>query len=122
MATSGRTVAYSVNCACCELLAHKWTPQIIAVLLAGPCRFSVIESKIPALSGKVLSQRLGELERAGIVTRAQFSEIPPRVEYDLTPAGRALEAVIAEMDRWSSRYGGTVGQPPKVDQVTPALR
>lgn len=97
--------AYSPDCLCCELLAHKWTPQIIAVLLAGPHRFSAIQAAISTLSEKVLSGRLAELEKAGIVSRTQYSEIPPRVEYALTAAGLALEPVIAEMGRWSHEFG-----------------
>ena len=96
---------YSPDCVCCELLAHKWTPQIVAVLLAGPHRFSAIHATIPALSDKVLSRRLVELEKAGIVSRRQYAEIPPRVEYSLTQAGRGLEGVIAEMDHWSRQFG-----------------
>lgn len=92
---------YDPGCSCCELLAHKWVPQIVSVLLAGPHRFSAVQRAIPGISDKVLSGRLVQLERAGIVTRAHFLEIPPRVEYALTPVGLALEPVIAEMDRWS---------------------
>lgn len=106
MAGPGGTATYSPDCACCELLAHKWTPQVVAVLLGGSRRFSAIHAAIPALSDKVLSRRLTELERAGIVSRKQYAEIPPRVEYTLTPAGLALEPVIAEMDSWSRLYGG----------------
>ncbi len=102
MAIESRT-AYSPDCLCCELLAHKWTPQIIAVLLAGPHRFSAIQTTIPTLSGKVLSRRLAELEETGIVTRTPYPEIPPRVVYALTRAGLALEGVIREMDDWSRR-------------------
>lgn len=53
------------------------------------------------IADKVLSKRLSELEESGLVTRTQYSEIPPRVEYALTAAGLALEPVIAAMDRWS---------------------
>jgi DNA-binding HxlR family transcriptional regulator len=92
---------YDADCAACKLFGQKWMLQIVAVLLAGPRRFSAVRNAIPELSEKVLSGRLGELEAAGIVSRAQFPEIPPRVEYALTPSGLALEGVIAEMDRWS---------------------
>jgi DNA-binding HxlR family transcriptional regulator len=57
----------------------------------------------------VLSVRLKELERAGIVTRRQYAEIPARVEYSLTPRGRDLAPIIAEMARWSERWGGRGG-------------
>ena len=48
----------------------------------------------------MLSQRLKELEAAGVVTRVAYAEVPPRVVYELTPRGRELRPVIAEMERW----------------------
>ncbi len=92
---------YDPGCSCCELLAHKWVPQIVTVLLSGPHRFSALQKAIAGISDKVLSGRLVELERGGIISRVHYLEIPPRVEYALTEAGLALEGVIAEMDRWS---------------------
>jgi len=70
----------------------------------GPRRFSALHAAIPGLSDKVLSRRLAELEQAGILSRAHYPEIPPRVEYALTPAGLALHGVIAEMERWTQDY------------------
>ncbi len=105
---------YDVDCAACRLFGHKWTPQIVAVLLTGPHRFSVLHHSIPHLSEKVLSGRLSELEAAGIVTRVQYPEIPPRVEYTLTPAGLALEPVIAAMDDWSRRSDAPPRDPRPV--------
>ena len=92
---------YDPGCSCCKLLAHKWVPQIVTVLMSGPHRFSALQKAIAGIGDKVLSARLVELERAGIITRVHYPEIPPRVEYALTQAGLALEGVIAEMDRWS---------------------
>ena len=92
------------NCAACGLLGHKWAPQIVAVLLSGPHRFTALHRALPALSEKVLSRRLDELEAAGLVSRTQFAEIPPRVEYALTPIGSELRDGLAELDRWSRRY------------------
>jgi DNA-binding HxlR family transcriptional regulator len=88
--------------ACFELLGRKWTPQIVWALLDGPKRFSALLELVGGLSDKMLSRRLSELEEAGIVTRTQYAEIPPRVEYALTPAGTALRRVIVEMERWST--------------------
>ncbi|HZR91347.1 MAG TPA: helix-turn-helix domain-containing protein [Gaiellaceae bacterium] len=87
--------------ACFELLGRKWTAQIVWALLDGPRRFSVLLGAVTGVSDKMLKRRLNELEAAGIVTRTQHAEIPPRVEYALTPAGLALESVIVEMERWS---------------------
>ncbi len=97
----------SENCpgrACFELLGRKWTTQVVWALLAGPRRFSELHAAIPSLSDKVLSRRLAELTVTGIVQRTHYPEIPPRVEYALTPAGRALRGVIAEMERWSRAF------------------
>lgn len=91
--------------ACFELFGRKWAPQIVAVLLSGPRRFSALHMAIPGLNENVLGRRLAEFEAAGIVTRKQYPEIPPRVEYALTEVGLALEPVIAEMVRWSREAG-----------------
>jgi len=104
----------SDNCpglACFELLGRKWTTQIVWALLSGPRRFSALLEAVPGVSDKMLARRLGELEGLGILTRTQYAEIPPRVEYTLTPAGLALRRVIAEMERWSGEHAGA-GVPP----------
>jgi DNA-binding HxlR family transcriptional regulator len=90
--------------ACFELLGRKWTAQIVWVLLDGPRRFSSLLEAVPGLSDKMLTRRLDELAALGIVTRTQFAEIPPRVEYALSPAGLALRGVIVEMERWSGEH------------------
>lgn len=105
----GGPFGYDTDCACYVLLGRKWAPQIIAVLLSGPHRFSALHAAIPTLSDKVLSSRLDEFEAAGIVTRRQYLEIPTRVEYALTEAGRALEPAIREMARWSREFGLATG-------------
>jgi DNA-binding HxlR family transcriptional regulator len=92
------------GCAGCALLAQKWTPQIVAVLLGGPLRFTALQGCLAGVSDKVLSRRLVELEHQGLVTRTQYQEIPPRVEYELTEAGHALRPAVEEMDRWSRAY------------------
>lgn len=84
-----------------DLLGRKWAPEIVSALRAGPRRFSELRAEVPGLGDTVLSRRLAELEHAGLVTRAQFSEIPPRVEYTLTGAGHALERMLAAVEVWS---------------------
>jgi DNA-binding HxlR family transcriptional regulator len=88
-----------------ELLGRKWTGYILWALLEGPRRYTEILHAVPGITDRVLSVRLKELERAGIVTRRQYEEIPARVEYSLTPRGRDLAPIIAEMARWSERWG-----------------
>lgn len=98
-----------------ELLGRKWTGYILWALMEGPRRYTEILHAVPGITDRVLSVRLKELERAGIVTRRQYPEIPARVEYTLTPRGRDLAPIIAEMARWSERWGGR----PRVVRPTP---
>lgn len=91
--------------ACFELLGRKWTAQIVWALLDGPLRFSTLLEAVDGVSDKMLTRRLGELEQTGVVTRTHYPQIPPRVEYALTPAGLALRGVILEMEQWSRSFG-----------------
>jgi DNA-binding HxlR family transcriptional regulator len=90
--------------ACFELLGKKWTAYIVWALMDGPRRFTELLDAAPGLRDRVLSQRLKELAAAGIVTRTQYPEVPPRVEYKLTDLGRQLRPVIEEMERWGRRW------------------
>ena len=89
---------------CFELLGKKWTAFIVWGLLDGPRRFTELLDAAPGLRDRVLSQRLKELEAAGLVTRSQYPEIPPRVEYELTEVGRELGPVISAMETWGRRW------------------
>ncbi|SOC18448.1 HxlR family transcriptional regulator [Ureibacillus xyleni] len=86
-----------------ELLGKRWTTLILYQLLEGPQRFNEIESALP-VSGRLLSERLKELEKEGIVERRVYSEIPIRVEYSLTEKGVALEGAIREIEQWSKDW------------------
>ncbi|ARD47339.1 transcriptional regulator [Sporosarcina sp. P37] len=87
-------------------LSQKWTGLIIYHLLPGPQRFCTIESSI-GVSGRVLSERLKDLENEGIIKRDVFPETPVRIEYSLTEKGIALEPVMREMEKWSENWVGT---------------
>lgn len=88
---------------CSALFERKWTAQIVAALLDRPQRFSALAARA-GITDKVLSRRLAELEELGLVSRTQYPEIPPRVEYALTAAGFALQPVIAAMEHWSREH------------------
>ncbi|PRR90673.1 MULTISPECIES: winged helix-turn-helix transcriptional regulator [unclassified Bacillus (in: firmicutes)] len=87
-----------------ELLSKRWVALIVFQLLSGPQRFSEIEAALTNLSGRVLSERLKELESAGIVKREVFAETPVRIEYSLTDMGRSLAPVFEEISKWSSEW------------------
>ncbi|MFP3749922.1 winged helix-turn-helix transcriptional regulator [Bacillus altitudinis] len=87
-----------------ELLSKRWVTLIVFQLLSGSQRFSEIEAALTNLSGRVLSERLKELEAAGIVKREVFAETPVRIEYSLTDMGRSLAPVFEEIAKWSSEW------------------
>jgi DNA-binding HxlR family transcriptional regulator len=80
---------------CLALLAGAWTPEIIWCLSAAPRRFSEIRVDIPAISAKVLTTRLRDLEGKGIANRQAMPTSPPSVEYSLTALGAELLPAIA---------------------------
>ncbi len=82
-------------------IGDKWSVMIVGALHNGPVRFNELRSKINGISQRMLSRTLRNLERDGLVTRTQYPEIPPRVEYELTPLGRSLEPAIKQLWEWS---------------------
>lgn len=86
-----------------QLLGKPWTGLIVERLLAGTNRFNRLEAELP-ISARLLSERLKELEREGVVRRDVYPEKPVRIEYSLTPKGAALEPVVAAIRDWSARW------------------
>ena len=80
---------------CMSLIGGAWTPNVIWYLSANDRRFSELRRDIPAVSAKVLSARLRELESKGVITRNVMPTSPPSVEYSLTDLGRELVPAIA---------------------------
>ncbi len=87
-----------------ELIAKRWTPQIVRSLLAGSSRFSDLRSSIPQISDRLLSDRLKELEAGGIVTRKVTPSMPVRIDYGLTERGLDLAGVMDELGAWAERW------------------
>jgi len=83
-----------------ELIGKRWTGLILYQLLEGPQRFNEIVSSLP-VSGRLLSERLKELEKEGLVERNVFAEVPVKVEYSLTDKGKGLKDAIANIEQWS---------------------
>lgn len=80
---------------CMSLIGGAWTPNVIWYLSANDRRFSELRRDIPAVSAKVLSARLRELESKGVIARNVMPTSPPSVEYSLTDLGRELVPAIA---------------------------
>jgi DNA-binding HxlR family transcriptional regulator len=82
------------------LIGGRWKTIILYVLSDHTRRFGEIAARMPSISRKVLAEQLKELEADGLISRKQFKEIPPRVEYSLTDLGKSLAPVLKEMAAW----------------------
>ena len=91
-----------------EVMAARWKGDILWFLRAGPKRFTELRALIPAVSPKVLTQKLRELESHGLVARTQHAEIPPRVEYAMTPIGDSVIPILDALAGWWRKHGQAV--------------
>ena len=96
-----------------ELIADKWAVLILYALSRGTIRHNQLHRDIEGISQKMLTKTLRRLERDGLVGREAFPEIPPRVEYSLTPLGETLIGILAELCVWAEEY---------IDEVEAARR
>jgi DNA-binding HxlR family transcriptional regulator len=87
-----------------ELIGKRWTGAIVFALTEGPLRFGELRKAVPGLSDRLLSRRLRELEREGLVERRVEEGSPVRVTYSLTEAGAELRPAIAELKSWAKRW------------------
>lgn len=109
------------------LLNGPWATLIVRELLPGPLRFTELRGALPGISPHTLTSRLRQFEHYGIVTRTSYPEIPPRVEYRLTPTGERLREVLDAMAAWASLIPeaaphafGDTGSPVGAEQVASA--
>jgi DNA-binding HxlR family transcriptional regulator len=87
-----------------ELIGRRWTGAILFILLKAPCRFATLRDAIPDITDRMLSERLQELEREGIVDRTVIPETPVRVEYALSKKGRELASAIDAITQWADKW------------------
>ena len=98
---------FSASCparAVLEVLAEKWALLLVHRLAQGPARTSELRRQIGGISEKMLIQTLRRLERNGLVQRRAYAEVPPRVEYALTPLGKSLSGPITVLNQWVGRH------------------
>ncbi|MDX2407773.1 helix-turn-helix transcriptional regulator [Streptomyces microflavus] len=83
-----------------DVIGGKWKVLILWALDEKPCRFGELRRAVPGVTEKVLSSHLKELEDDGIVHREEYAEVPPRVEYSLTPRGVSLNVALGPLGEW----------------------
>ena len=84
----------------------KWKPLILWELHVSPRRYGELRRLLPGISEKVMIQQLKQLCSHGLVDRTDFGEVPPRVEYSLTPLGESLNAALIPLGDWGEHHVG----------------
>jgi DNA-binding HxlR family transcriptional regulator len=87
-----------------DRIGDKWSVLVVLSLRDGPRRFTELRDRIGGVTPKVLTQTLRAMQRDGLLTRHVFAEVPPRVEYRLTPLGRSLQAPIEAVTEWAEEH------------------
>ncbi|WP_054024411.1 winged helix-turn-helix transcriptional regulator [Bacillus sp. FJAT-28004] len=87
-----------------EVIGGKWKPVILFHLTFGKKRNNEFKSLIPAITQKMLTQHLRELEEEGVILRISYNQVPPRVEYELTDYGWSLKELLHLMCRWGDSH------------------
>jgi DNA-binding HxlR family transcriptional regulator len=104
-----------------DLLAGKWSVDVLYLLASGTRRYSEIFYEVGEISKKTLTQTLRALERDRLIARQVYAEVPPRVEYSLTPLGWSLTGTLMAMYEWAAEHLHDVdaarllheGEPPR---------
>ncbi len=84
-----------------EVLSGRWKPMVIFWLLQGERRFNQLQRDLGGITHRTLAKQLREMEKDGLVVRRDHGEIPPRVDYRLSPLGRSLEPILLAMQAWA---------------------
>lgn len=98
---------YDRNCPTRRVLdriGDRWTVLVVGALSDGPARYGELRERIDGISQKMLTQTLRGLERDGLVRRTVTPQIPPRVDYELTAAGRSLRSPLRALELWATEH------------------
>ncbi|WP_368499640.1 winged helix-turn-helix transcriptional regulator [Herbiconiux sp. A18JL235] len=87
-----------------DRIGDKWSVLVISTLGGEPLRYSDLQASIPGISQRMLTVTLKALERDGLLTRTAYPEVPPRVEYALTPLGRSLLDAVMALAGWAASH------------------
>lgn len=104
------------------VMGGKWKPLILYHLQHGPRRFGDLKRLVAGISEKVLIQQLRDLQEAGVLVRHDYKEVPPRVDYTVTPFGMTLVQALMPLCHWGtqnrSAVTGTLGANPLEKSVS----
>lgn len=87
-----------------KVLSGKWPLVILHILSEGPIRFNELQRRLPDMTHATLSRQLKQLEENGLILRHEYSQIPPKVEYELSEIGWKFKPVLKELGKWGLEY------------------
>jgi DNA-binding HxlR family transcriptional regulator len=87
-----------------RIISGKWKPLVLFFLRDGPRRYGELKRLVEGVSDKVLIQQLKDLEADLVLVRTDYREVPPRVDYSLTPLGRSLAEAIVPLCTWGTEH------------------
>lgn len=104
-----------------ELISGKWKPRLLWKLHQSEMlRFGEFKRQLPDITPKMLTQQLRELEHDGLIVRTVYAEVPPRVEYRLSPLGESLRPILDAVAAWGTRHQAEILQVLEAQEVEPA--
>jgi len=92
-----------------NVIGGRWKTLILWQLFQGTRRFSELRRALDGITQKMLAQQLREMEKDGILHRRVYAQVPPRVEYSLTPMGQSLKPVVDAMCKWGAKQMTALG-------------
>jgi len=101
-----------------SLIDGKWKCVVLFHLLGGTLRFNEIRRQIPGVTQRMLTNQLRELEEDGLVERRVYAQVPPKVEYSLSPLGRSIEPILLALKDWGDANIGRFGKPAAAQEAT----
>lgn len=107
-----------------SLISNRWKVLILRELFLGTRRFGELKKALNGISQKVLTENLKDMAEQGLISRRVYAEVPPRVEYSLTPLGESLRPVLRAMFDWGVAYKQQSGEEvggPLLDTLRDAL-
>jgi DNA-binding HxlR family transcriptional regulator len=87
-----------------DLIGGKWKGVVLYHLADGMLRFNELRRRLTGVTQRMLTKQLRELEEVGLIVRTVYAEVPPRVEYRLSPRGESLKPVIRVLEMWGENY------------------
>ncbi len=91
-----------------DVIGGKWKGVVLFHLLSGTKRFNELQRLLPTVTHRMLVVQLRELEESGVIHREVYPQVPPKVEYSLTPFGQSLEPILLLMLQWGEQYAETL--------------